>query len=163
MPRGFAIAALLLSLALTVEANEPGPPPITRKTLVGSWQAVSPDNPFVLRLEIAADGASYLVWMWDSHPILARLVSSDVHGGKVTLRFRRMRSSDLGFDNFTITATGYGDATVGVLRGKLHITNPENDDHDETIAFARPQWVNALPYLAKRAEKLLQKAQREKQ
>lgn len=61
--------ALALSLASNGSANEPGLPPINNKTLAGSWQGVSPYNPFVYRLEIAADEPSYLVWTWDSHPM----------------------------------------------------------------------------------------------
>jgi len=162
MRRVLVILALAILLASSLAANEPGPPGLTRETLVGTWEAVSPDNPFVLRLEIASRGPSYLVWTWDDHPIMCRLVSMKVHNGHVTLNFRPMRGNDIGFDDLTISGQGYGDATVGILRGKLHIRGLGGyGDHDETIAFRRDLWVRWLPAYSKRSEELMRRAHRE--
>jgi hypothetical protein len=163
MMRVVAVAALVLLLASNGRATELGLPPINSKTLAGSWQGVSPYNPFVYRLEIAANEPSYLVWMWDSHPMMCRLISSEVRNGKVTLRFRPMRSNGRSFDSLTITAAGYADATSGSLTGKLRIKRPAEEDYVENVAFVRPQWVDALPKLAEKSEELLKKAQREKE
>lgn len=163
MMRIIVVAAVVLSLASDGRANEPGLPRINSKTLAGSWQGVSPYNPFVYRLEIAADEPSYLVWMWDSHPMMCRLMSSDVRAGKVTLRFRPMRSNGLSFDDLTITAAGYADATSGSLTGKLRIKRSAGEDYVESVTFIRPQWVGGLPKLAAESEELLKKAQRDKE
>lgn len=156
------IAAISVAVASKLAANEPGPPALTKETLIGTWEAVSPDNPFVLRLELAARGPSYLVWTWDDHPIMCRLVSMDVRSGRVTLKFRPMRGNDISFDDLTISGQGYGDATVGIFRGKLHIRDlGGNGDHDEAIAFRRDVWSRWLPAYSKRSEELMRRAHRE--
>jgi hypothetical protein len=164
MKRVLAIVVLGFVFGSTLMANEPGPPALTKETLIGTWEAVSPDNPFVLRLELAARGPSYLVWTWDSHPIMCRLASMNVRNGRVTLKFRPMRGNDISFDDLTISGQGYGDATVGILRGKLHIRDlGGNGDHDETIAFRRDVWSRWLPAYSKRSEELMRRARREVQ
>ncbi|MEY2575351.1 MAG: hypothetical protein QOF80_838 [Verrucomicrobiota bacterium] len=156
------IAAISIALGAKLPANEPGPPDLTKETLIGTWEAVSPDNPFVLRLELAARGPSYLVWTWDGHPIMCRLVSMKVRGGHVTLNFRPMRGNDISFNDLTISGKGYGDATVGILRGSLHISRlGDQQDHDEAIAFRRDPWVRWLPEYSKRSEELMRRAHRE--
>jgi hypothetical protein len=161
MKRALAIVAFCVVFASQVAADEPGLPRLTKDTLIGTWEAVSPYNPFVFRLEIAAHSPSYLVWMWDSHPIMCRLVSSRVHGGRVMLRFRPMRNNDIDFDDLTISGAGYGDATSGTLTGTLRIRRPIRDDYVEAIAFSRPPWIRWLPPYAKRSEELMRRARRE--
>jgi hypothetical protein len=161
MKRVLVIACLAVSLASHIAANEAGPPSITKKTLVGSWEAVSPYNPCIYRLEIAERGPSYLVYILSRHPIMFRLVSSEVHDGHVTLRFRRMRKSELNFEEFIITAKGQGDATEGYLTGTLRIRKWHDDDYTEAIAFARPPWIGALPWLSKQTEELMRRARHE--
>jgi hypothetical protein len=90
-----------------------------------------------------------------------RLVSSEVHDGSVTLRFRRMRNSDLNFEEFIITAKGQGDASEGYLTGKLRVRKWHDDDYTEAVVFARPAWIGALPVLSKETEDLMRKARHE--
>ena len=161
MRRVLLIAAVGILLGSKLAANEPGPPALTKETLIGTWEGVSPHNPFVYRLEVAASSPSYLVWTWDSHPIMLRLDSTKVRNGHVVLRFLPMRGNDLSFNDLTISGSGYGDSTIGALTGTLRIRRPMDEDYTEAIGFRRPPWVRWLPEYSKRSEDLMRRARRE--
>jgi hypothetical protein len=161
MTRVLVIVAVGILLGSKLAANEPGLPGLTKETLIGTWEGVSPHNPFVFRLEITASGPSYLVWTWDGHPIMLRLVSTKVRNGHIVLRFLPMRGNDISFDDVTISGSGYGDATLGVLTGTLRIKKPMDKDYTEAIGLRKPAWVPWLPEYAKRSKDLMRRARRE--
>jgi hypothetical protein len=73
-----------------------------------------------------------------------------------------MRHNDISFEDLTISGNGYGDATLGVFKGKLRIRKLGNqEDYTEAIGFRRPPWVPWLPSYAKRSEELMRRARRE--
>ena len=153
------IVALLLC---ATQASEGPPPPITRATLVGIWEAAPSWAQRVYRLEIAARGESYLAFTLGSEDLVFRLTSLSVSsGGRVTLRFRSLKDRGRrGANDLQITGKGYSDGQFGTFAGTLQMRYAYHDESVEkmAISFTMPPWTRDLPQLSKHSERLIQAA-----
>jgi hypothetical protein len=84
-------SCLFACLAIPGHATETVYPPLTRETLVGTWEAIFPERSQLMHMEIRSHGDSYLTWgpVGGSGCQCWHLVASDVQNGVVKLRFGR--------------------------------------------------------------------------
>jgi hypothetical protein len=156
LSRLVAFASLICATPLS--ANEAGPPPITRQTLCGVWEAVSSANPCVFRLEVNSSGTSYLVFPLGSYKIICRMTAATVHEGKIQLRFVSLKDSGMKPGAVTITGHGYADKAFGAFQGELRMKIPSEEDFVETVSFAKPPWGWQVQQSAKKSEELMREA-----
>ena len=103
--------------------NQKEYPPLTRETLVGSWQGLAGigTHPIVFHLVIAPlDKDSYLseIYPDSMKGRLFRLESCTVLEGKVSLHF--VESGDFGY---WIEGEGYGDKDFAWINGRIGLPN----------------------------------------
>ena len=148
MPRIALITAFLLGLAETVTPTQNTYPPLTRQTLVGTWEGIFGigAHPVVLHFVIAPrDSVSYLAEIYpDSMQCrLCRLTSCMVVDGKVDLDFRPSGSAEGA--PWRIRGEGFGDEHHAWINSKIGY-------------FERSTWVRQLGEAASRAAEKIPKS-----
>jgi hypothetical protein len=128
MARVILAIAMLVSCWSMARANQKEYSPLTRETLVGTWQGLIGigSHPVVFHIVIATrDSDSYLseIYPDSMKGRLFRLGSCAVEGGKVSLHF--IESGDYGY---WIEGEGYGDKNFAWINGRIGLPNkPEQD------------------------------------
>jgi hypothetical protein len=159
-----ATLLVLLATGSFVFATTWAAPPMTKEDLIGDWESVfdigGRDVEFY-RMEIREEPAdSYLIRMDDrgASPLIARLVSSEVRAGNVTLRFAGEPSgADRIVRTFTIQGyVGASDATTATITGKVISHRASYWPEVEFAAiFKKGSWTRELDATSKKAEQLL--------
>ena len=153
MARAVLILAMLIGAAGIGRSTQQVYPPLTRETLVGTWEAVVGigAHPVVFHVVITSrDADSYLseIYPDSMRGRLFRLESCTVADGKVALHFRSTQPGD----NFEwrIEGNGFGDEHHAWINSKLGY-------------FEKGTWVRDLGKAASRAaEKIPQSPNAEK-
>src|ERR1043165_4322713 len=148
------LCLLLLATAPIGDANEVAAPPITSEALNGTWEAVVAETG-VVRMEIRARGESYLVEAngpGDDGLGVYRLVQRQVHDGKVTLRFAKVRGS---WQPKGVTLRGYGylNGESADLRVKLIQSTEQPGSYD--LHLTRGTITQDLAKLSRRARDVI--------
>jgi hypothetical protein len=139
------MAAILIGLGGASRASQDVYPPLTRETLIGTWQGVVGigAHPVVLHVVIAArDTDSYLseIYPDSMKGSLFRLVSCTITDGKVDLDFRPPGSCENCV--WRIQGEGFGDKRHAWINSRIGY-------------FERSTWVRELgEAAAKAAEKI---------
>jgi hypothetical protein len=161
----FAVALLTLAGASPqVAADDGPPPPITRKTLVGVWEAAPSWANCVYRLEINASGASYLAFNLGGQNLVWRVTSSDVHGGKVRLHFhcishRWKMGGGPEMDELEISGKGNSSDIRGTFEGSLNMKFRPWDPVESTpLSFSKPPWTEFAAKQTKELKTLIKDA-----
>ena len=141
MSRVALITAFLLGLADTATPTQDVYPPLTRETLVGTWEGVFGigAHPVVLHFVIALrDSDSYLseIYPDSMQGRLFRLTSCTIANGRVDLDFRPAGSAEGA--PWRIEGEGFGDQRRAWINSKIGY-------------FERSTWVHQLGEAAARA------------
>jgi hypothetical protein len=118
-------------------------PPLTRETLVGTWEGLIGigTHPVVFHVAIAArDSDSYLseIYPDSMKGRLFRLKSCTIADGKVSLHF--VESGDYGY---WIEGEGYGDKDFAWIKGRIGLPN-KPDPGPPSFYLERSSWVRSL-------------------
>lgn len=165
MKRPLTLAFVTFLLVGTSFGDEAPPPPITRETLAGVWEAAPAGVDCVYRLEISKTGPSYLVFFLGDTEQTYRLISSEVDHGRITLRFRNVMPQEYRdyhyVPSLVVRAKGMADKVWGKFDGTLCGKKSFGKTVQSTpISFSTASWTRDLPALSKRSEKLLTKAKK---
>lgn len=125
-------------------------PPVNKETIVGTWEALfeaPPSPPGLLRMEIRADGDSYVAQVVAGMRDVAvyRLVASDskiTERGEVEFHFQQV-SEGSGIGHFWIRGAGSATPRQGIIEGKLG---------DVALCFLKGSWTRELALASERAE-----------
>ncbi|HJW39508.1 MAG TPA: hypothetical protein VJ420_12895 [Candidatus Udaeobacter sp.] len=165
MARAFPLLLLLVFAATPcARADEGPPPPITRETLVDTWEAAPSWANAVYRLEINASGPSYLAFNLGGQNLVWRLTSSEVHNGKVGLHFHCISKRwKIGggpeMDELEISGKGNSSDVRGTFEGALKMTFRPSDPVESTpLSFSKPAWVEFAAKQTKECEALIRDA-----
>jgi hypothetical protein len=156
MLRVTLIISLLIGFAETSRPTQNAYPPITRETLVGTWQGLAGigTHPVVLNLVIAAlDKDSYLseIYPDSMKGRLFRLQSCTVEGGKVSLHF--VESGGYGY---WIEGEGYGDKDLAWINGRIGL--PDKPEAGPPYFYLeKSNWVRDVGIAAVRAAEKIPK------
>ena len=147
MFRAILIFAILTSLADTSRPSQDVYPPLTRETLIGTWEGLAGIGtiPVVFHIVIAArDSDSYLseIYCDSMQGRLFRLASCSVADGKVDLDFRPTASGTGGA--WRIQGEGFGDQRRAWINSQIGY-------------FERSNWVRELGQAASRAAEKIPK------
>jgi hypothetical protein len=143
MARVILAIAMLVSCGSMACANQKEYPPLTRQTLVGTWQGLIGigTQPVVFHIVIAArDTDSYLseIYPGSMKGRLFRLGSCAVEGGKVSLHF--VESGDYGY---WIEGEGYGDKNFAWINGRISLPN-KPEPGPASFYLEKSTWVRSL-------------------
>ena len=152
-----ALLILLVLLPVQLRANTIATGAITPDTLVGTWEAVMPQDHSgaaigVYRLDIRRDTDSYLVASYttsDSPSLVARLVSSEVVDGHVKLRFAVVQPKESD-PELIIEGSGGADQEGGRLDAKFSTLYGE-------VTFRKGAWTRVLESASRKADEFMQK------
>ena len=153
----------LLALAITkVPATVDDYPPLTRETLVGTWEGVWGIGrvPIVFHVQIAPrDEDSYLAEIYPEHlnGRVYRLQTCTITGAKVYLRFVALPGGD--GSEWWIEGEGYGDAKKAWLYGRVGTGHNARDVGDVNFYFAKGTWVRNFGDASRRGEEKVSEAQ----
>ena len=147
--------AVIAAAVLVVVANAAFPsqreyPPLTRATLVGTWEGLIGIGtiPVVFHIVIAAqDSDSYMAEIYPEHMQgrLFRLTSCTVAEGKVALHFTENDGS-----GWWIVGEGYGEGDEAWIDGRISIPN-KPEPGPPTFRLEKGTWVRRLGDAAARA------------
>ena len=156
MSRAILILAILVCSAGGLRPSQDVYPPLTRETLIGTWQGLAGIGsiPTVFHVVIAArDSDSYLSEIYPQTMTgrLFRLESCSVAEGKVTLHF-----TESGGSGWWIVGEGYGDRSVAWINARLAIPN-KPDAGPPTFYLAKGTWVRDIGEAARRAAEKIPK------
>jgi hypothetical protein len=156
MQRVILTIAMLVLCENAARSNQTQYPPLTRETLVGTWEAVIGigTHPVVLHAVIAVrDSDSYLseIYPDSMKGRLFRLGSCIVADGKVSLHF--VESGDYGY---WIEGQGYGDKDFAWINGRIGLPN-KPDAGPPSFYFERSNWVRELGKAAVQAAEKIPK------
>jgi hypothetical protein len=156
MSRVILILAVLVGSAGSLTPNQEIYPPLTRETLVGTWEGLIGigTHPVVFHVVIAPrDRDSYLseIYPDSMKGRLFRLESCTVADGKVTLHFTQ---SD-GYD-WWIEGEGYGDRNFAWINGRIGLPN-KPDAGAPSFYLGKGTWVRELGEAAVRAAEKIPK------
>jgi hypothetical protein len=143
MARVILAIAMLVSCWSMARANQKEYSPLTRETLVGTWQGLIGigSHPVVFHIVIATrDSDSYLseIYPDSMKGRLFRLGSCAVEGGKVSLHF--IESGDYGY---WIEGEGYGDKNFAWINGRIGLPN-KPEPGPASFYLERSTWVRSL-------------------
>jgi len=155
MRRVLTIAILGLCGSVA-QSNQTEYPPLTRETLVGTWEGLIGigTHPVVFHAVIAVrDSDSYLseIYPDSMKGRLFRLKSCTVADGKVSLHF--VESGDYGY---WIEGQGYGDKDFAWINGRIGLPN-KPDAGPPSFYFERSTWVQKLSEAAVHAAEKIPK------
>jgi hypothetical protein len=142
--------------------------PLTKETLVGTWEAVMPIESTMVaglyRMEIRKEGDSYLVGIitqpnespWERFAL--RVTAADVSDGKIKLSFRGQFEGKEA--EVTFNGSGAGLTGQGAIGGRFSVPNGTAfDGYSGDIWFRKGSWTHDLERTSKEAEKLIQRLQ----
>jgi hypothetical protein len=137
------MTVILVALASPLKPNQKVYPPLTRDTLVGTWEGLIGIGtlPMVFHIVIAArDSESYLSegHLDSIQGRLFHLGSCTVKDGKVSLHF--VNSDDYGW---WIEGEGYGDDNGAWINGRIGIPN-KPEPGPPNFYLERSTWVRKL-------------------
>ena len=161
--------ALFVACAFSfASASSEGPPPITRETLIGVWEAAPSWAQRVYRLEIRKSGGSYLAFTFGSEKLVYRLKSSSARDGRLRLHFQcltdRRRNNwksrvpaGRELNELWISGKGVADERWGTFEGTLRMKDSRYDEHftSFSVSFTKPPWTRDLAPLSRESEKLI--------
>jgi hypothetical protein len=157
MPRVLIAITILAFWYNAARSNNPQYPPLTRETLIGSWEGVIGIGtaPVVFHIVIAArDSDSYLseIYPDSMKGRLFHLESCSVADGKVTLHF----TEPGGGPSYWIVGEGYGDRDRAWIHGRIGLPN-KPEPGPTTFYLERSSWVRDLGQAAVRAAEKIPK------
>lgn len=143
MKRVVVGAAIVILFGDVTFSNQKQYPPLTKETLVGTWEGLTGIGtiPLVFHIVIAPrDSDSYLseIYLGSMKGRLFHLASCKVADGKVTLHF--IESGDYGW---WIDGEGYGDSEFAWINARLSIPD-KPDAGPPTFYLERSTWVRSL-------------------
>jgi hypothetical protein len=170
MDRAILIVAFVVGAATTATPTPQFYDPLTRETLVGTWEGVAGIGsvPIVLHIVITArDEDSYLVEVYPHYmgATVFRMQSCTFAKGRVKLHFRSIAPRDGRF--FWIEGEGHVSEKHTFIRGSLAIDikdTPPPSDATKPSGFylEKSTWVRSLGEASIRAADEIAKIQREK-
>lgn len=169
-------ALSIILFSLTATGTQIDYPPLTRETLVGSWEAITirgvekiyPDQ--LWHLEVGKkDTDAYLVEISPDKRlpgcVLRELVSARLTGENIELHFAR----PIGLKNdpsppMWIVGRGFGSAEGGIISGSLFMSEPSSFDsgNGQKIFFVKGTWTRDLGEASKAAEEAVKRRKSEK-
>ena len=165
-----AAVCVLVLLTFTVSGSRSSVdvyPPLTRETLVGTWETVCGigQMPVVFHIVISAtESDSYLAEIYP-HTMKGRLYRLDVckiTNEKVYLEFREVVPIDQWASAWWIEGEGFGDAGTGWIRGRIGTqSNRREDAGQSNLYLAKGTWVRSFGEASVKAEEKIAKARRE--
>ena len=143
-------ATILMLLGEPASPSQRQYPPLTRETLVGTWECLIDIGtiPVVFHIVIRAQNSeSFMSEIYPEHMQgrLFRLETCTVAEGKVTLHF-----TDSGGDGWWIVGEGYGDADEAWIDGRISIPN-KPEAGPPNVRLEKGTWVRQLGEAAARA------------
>jgi hypothetical protein len=156
MPRVLIAITILAFWCNAARSNNPQYPPLTRETLIGSWEGVIGIGtaPVVFHIVIAArDSDSYLseIYPDSMKGRLFRLKTCTVADGKVSLHF--VESGDTGY---WIEGEGYGAGNFACINARIGLPN-KPDPGPPSFYLEKGDWVRGLGQAAARAAEKIPK------
>lgn len=154
---------VLFALAITeAPANVDVYPPLTRETLVGTWEGVFGIGqvPVVFHVLIASRNEdSYLAEVYPEHlnGRVYRLQTCTITEAKVYLRFVALPGGD-GSERW-IEGEGYGDAKKARIYGDVGTGFNARGEGDVNFYFAKGTWVRNFGEASRRGEEKISEAQ----
>jgi hypothetical protein len=161
MPRVLLILGLLSVTVGPVRSNLRHYPPLTRESLVGTWEGVFGIGtlPIVFHIVIApGDEDSYLavVYPEDLHGRVYRLNTCRITDAKVYLRFLALPGDDsLGW---WIEGEGYGDANTAWINGRIGSGWDAGNSSESFFYLAKGTWVRTFGDASRRGEDMITSA-----
>jgi hypothetical protein len=134
--------------AASAVATQVVDPPLTAKTLIGTWEALMGEHPAVLwRMQISEKGDSYLsqITVGNTCCIVYRLLSSEISNGRVKLRF-----GDGSFKNCSLV--DYKPEGEIVIEGTGEGTTIRGAISAGSFHFFKGNWTRGIAEASKAAE-----------
>jgi hypothetical protein len=158
MLRIILIVAVLLASAGSSRSTQNVYPPLTRETLVGTWEGLIGirTHPVVFHVVIAPRNTdSYLsdIYPDSMKGRLFRLESCTVMNGKVTLQFRSTQPGDSA--EWWIEGDGFGDRSFACINGRINTGKP--GPGPPNFYLERSTWVRDLGQAAIHAAEKIKK------
>jgi hypothetical protein len=157
------LAIGLFALAVTdAPANVDVYPPLTRETLVGTWEGVYGIGrvPVVFHVLIAPRNEdSYMAEIYpeNENGRVYRLQTCTITGANVYLRFLALPGGD--GSEWWIEGEGYGDGKRAWINGRVGTGHNARNVGDATFYFAKGTWVRDIGEASRRGEQKISEAQ----
>jgi hypothetical protein len=159
--RHLAVCIIALA-ALSAAGNEVAPPPLTRKGLMGTWEACGNHMWYWYRMEIFP-GGGYLVYQTaPNNQALYELEYSDIIKQKLTLRFRNITSNSSLPEAMLMNGVGYA---LSDKDGALHLDVTEcvvNLREKTHVDFTKGTPTREVAKMFKDAERMIRDAKRDR-
>ena len=161
MTRVRLFAVLLVMVGPAAPASQDVYPPLTRETLVGTWEGViglglHGSHPIVFHILIAPRNEdSYLAEIYPEHlgGFVFRLQTCTVTEGKVYLRFQESPGG-IGRE-WSIEGDGYGDAKTAWIDARVGLNTTASSG---PFYFAKGTWVRNFGEASRRGEEKIAEA-----
>ena len=160
MPRALLIIGLLAITVTPVHSNVDVYPPLTRQTLVGTWEGVAGIGtiPVVFHIRIAPQNEhSYLAEIYPEHlnARVYRLHTCTIKDAKVYLRFLEVSGSG---SEWWIEGEGYGDAKTAWINGRIGTGYNARESGPPFFYLAKGTWVRSFGDASRRGEEKIAEA-----
>lgn len=152
----------LLTIAITeTPANVDVYPPLTRETLVGTWEGVIGIGavPVVFHISITPrNDDSYLAEIYAEHlnGRVYRLDTCTISGSKVYLRFLALPGGD--GSEWWIDGEGYGDEKKAWINGRIGTGFSDRASSKSFFYLAKGTWVRSFGDASRRGEEKIAEA-----
>ena len=160
----FAVVALLT--ILSAPASQVVFPPLTKETIVGTWEALVGDKGplhimLLAHIEISADGPSYFAYQILGKPSdainLLPMISCDITDQQITLRFRGEEPGG-GSAEWFFVGSGTGIVEDGEMSGYLDMGAPPAATDKKNAYFLKSSWTRGIANASQKAEEAITKA-----
>ena len=156
----FGMLAITMSRASSTVDEDP--PPLTRETLVGTWEGVvglglHGSYPMVFHILIAPRNEdSYMAEIYPEHlgGRMYRLQTCTITGARVCLRFQELPSG--AGSEWWIEGEGYGDAKKAWMEARVGLNARASSG---AFYFAKGTWVRNFGEASRRGEEKIAEAQ----
>jgi hypothetical protein len=142
--------------------TEPGAPPITEKTLVGTWEGTA-GLWYWYRMEILSHGG-YLAYVSSPAPqdqAVYRLISSNIKPDKVELRFQKVTKGSSSPEEISIEGEGWAYGDGGLFYATV-MHRPGSVGGESKIEFVKGTPTRLLARMFKQAERLILEQKQQK-
>jgi hypothetical protein len=162
MSRVILVIALFALAVAEASADVDVYPPLTRETLVGTWEGVFGIGqvPVVFHVLIAPRNEdSYLAEIYPEHlnGRVYRLETCTINGAKVYLRFLALPGGD--GSEWWIEGEGYGDAKTAWINGRIGTGYNSRESSQSFFYFAKGNWVRSFGDASRRGEEKIAEVQ----
>jgi hypothetical protein len=165
MSRVFLVIVLFALAIIDVPANVDVYPPLTRETLVGTWEGVFGIGqvPVVFHILIAPRNEdSYLAEIYPEHlnGRVYRLQTCTITDARVYLRFLALPGGD--GSEWWIEGEGYGDAKTAWINGRIGTGHNDRASSQSFFYLAKGTWVRSFGDASRRGEEKIAQAREAK-